>query len=132
LPANTTTYSDNGLTANTTYYYRVRAFNTGGNSGYSNVANATTQAEVTAINTNLDKAILISPVPTTDWVNVDFTNVRFQKATIKIYSGSGAFVNEINVKNNLVKINFTSYAKGVYYLHIQTEEGYIVRKIVVQ
>ena len=40
--ANVTSYSNTGLTANTTYYYRVRAYNSAGNSSYSNVANATT------------------------------------------------------------------------------------------
>ncbi|MBN1670820.1 MAG: CotH kinase family protein, partial [Kiritimatiellae bacterium] len=40
--ANTTTYTDSGLSAATKYYYRVRASNSAGNSGYSNVASATT------------------------------------------------------------------------------------------
>ncbi|HVG20246.1 MAG TPA: IPT/TIG domain-containing protein [Blastocatellia bacterium] len=39
---NTTTYSDTGLRSNRTYYYRVRAFNSGGNSAYSNVDSART------------------------------------------------------------------------------------------
>ena len=37
-----TTYTDTGLTPNTTYYYRVEAFNSNGDSGFSNVARATT------------------------------------------------------------------------------------------
>ena len=42
--ANVTTYSNTGLNASTTYYYRVRAYNSSGNSTYSNEANATTFA----------------------------------------------------------------------------------------
>jgi transcriptional regulator CtsR len=37
-----TSYSDTGLTVNTTYYYRMRAYNAAGNSDYSNEASATT------------------------------------------------------------------------------------------
>jgi galactose oxidase len=40
--ANVTTFSNIGLAASRTYYYRVRAYNSGGNSPYSNTASATT------------------------------------------------------------------------------------------
>ena len=40
--ANATGYSDTGLTANKTYYYRVRATNVGGNSAYTSTASAKT------------------------------------------------------------------------------------------
>jgi subtilisin family serine protease len=40
--AGTTSYSNTGLSASTTYSYRVRAFNGGGNSDFSNTASATT------------------------------------------------------------------------------------------
>jgi len=40
--ANVTTYANTGLNKNTTYRYRVRAYNASGTSGYSNIAAATT------------------------------------------------------------------------------------------
>lgn len=42
IEANSTGYSNTGLSRNKSYRYRVRAFNGGGNSGYSNIADART------------------------------------------------------------------------------------------
>jgi hypothetical protein len=42
LGINVTSYRDNGLSANTTYYYKVRATNSGGDSANSNTASAAT------------------------------------------------------------------------------------------
>jgi len=42
VSANVTTFFNTNLICNTPYYYRVRAYNSGGFSSYSNVASATT------------------------------------------------------------------------------------------
>lgn len=44
VTANSTSYADTALSPSTQYFYRVRAFNQGGYSAYSNEANATTNA----------------------------------------------------------------------------------------
>jgi glycosidase len=49
IAANTTSYSDSGLSANTTYYYRIKAVNSAGSSAWSNEANATTGAPAASI-----------------------------------------------------------------------------------
>ena len=53
VAANTTTYTDSGLNSSTLYYYRVRAFNTGGDTAYTNVSSATTLTPVPATPSNL-------------------------------------------------------------------------------
>src|SRR5437773_4373467 len=44
LGANVTSYSNTGLSASTTYLYRVRAFNSVGNSAFSNTVSAKSSA----------------------------------------------------------------------------------------
>jgi hypothetical protein len=56
--AGATSLDDGGLAAATTYFYRVRATNAAGNSGWSNVASATTQA-TTPPPTNVAAALAV-------------------------------------------------------------------------
>lgn len=54
LSSNTTSYQDTGLAASTTYFYRVRASNLDGNSGYSSVVNYTTSISTSIFTGNQD------------------------------------------------------------------------------
>ena len=52
VAANTTSYTDQGLSSNTTYYYKVRAVNAKGTSDYSNVARVSTFQYTVSLNFN--------------------------------------------------------------------------------
>lgn len=69
---NVTSYFDQGLDRNTTYYYRVRAFKVAGSknkySDYSNTASDTTFNEIPAAPTNLETIVYSTSTGT--WVQV--------------------------------------------------------------
>ncbi len=82
------TYSDTGLSANTKYYYRVRATNSAGDSPYSNVANATTLNTIPPAPTNF-KAVLTPPSS----VNFGWTDNSNNETGFKIQYTTSALGN---------------------------------------
>jgi fibronectin type 3 domain-containing protein len=86
--ANVTSYSATGLSAGTTYWFRVRATNAGGASANSNVASATTQTASTGTGTGL---------VATYYDNMDFTGTTVSRtdATVNFNFGTGSPVSGI-------------------------------------
>ena len=58
--SNVTSFTDTGLTGSTTYQYRARAYNSAGNSSYSNIGTATTGVAV--IDTTAPTVSILKPV----------------------------------------------------------------------
>jgi len=102
LPANTTVYSDTGLSANTKYYYRVKAKNSFGDSGYSNEINLITPPCGTPPNapTNLTLTVVSSSQINLSWSDNSDNETGF-KIERKIEGGSYSEIGEVgvNVKN---------------------------------
>lgn len=74
-----TSYTDSGLSELTTYYYRVRAYNNAGDSGYSNEASVTTTE---------NRPMLRVPVAGIDFGSVNVC--EFKDMTTTIYNDGGA------------------------------------------
>src|ERR1051326_4908774 len=72
--AGITTFTDSGLTQNTTYFYRVRAYNTGGrkSSSYSNIASATTFS-LTGTDATAPLVSITSPTSASTWTTSSST-----------------------------------------------------------
>ena len=91
------TYADAGRTAATTYYYRVRAYNTGGDSAYSNTAQATTPTTGGGGGTD---AVLVAPGatwryldsgtnPGTAWRATAFADSTWKSGATQLGYGDG-------------------------------------------
>jgi T5SS/PEP-CTERM-associated repeat protein len=103
---NVTSYSDIGLVAATKYWYRVRAFNTGGDSGYSNQTNATTAGQNSWINPSNHKWEIASNwsagvPPAGDQFGIVITNANTKTVTIDAATVSSNAINGCLTVSNL-------------------------------
>ncbi|MBK9013257.1 MAG: N-acetylmuramoyl-L-alanine amidase [Saprospiraceae bacterium] len=89
LPANATAFSDNGVAAGNTYFYRVRAKQGSFFSDYSNVAIVVTGA--TAAETQLlhGGKVLLAPNPTSGTVALNIDNQWIGSTEISIFDAMG-------------------------------------------
>jgi tripartite motif-containing protein 71 len=106
VSANVTSYSNTGLTASTSYSYRVRAYNAAGESDYSTPATAVTQAApaLPAAPTNL-----VATAVSRSQVNLTWTDNSSNETGFKIERCKGATCTNFT-QIVTVGVNVTSYA----------------------
>jgi hypothetical protein len=116
--ANLTTWSDTGLTAGTTYTYRVRAYNaSGGDSAYSNTASATTNTAATVPDAPSGLAAAIKSKPSLrvnlTWVDnsTNETGFRIERST----DGGVTWSLLATVGANVTSYSDTNVTKGSSY-----------------
>jgi pimeloyl-ACP methyl ester carboxylesterase len=94
LPANTTSYRNTGLTANTKYYYRVRAKNGAQVSKYSNVEATITPSQIVYVNFNTTVANQGAP-----WNNTAASALQtFTKSNLKNQSNTSTTIDLVLTK----------------------------------
>ncbi|MCY3714372.1 MAG: fibronectin type III domain-containing protein [Gemmatimonadetes bacterium] len=96
--ANDTTYTDSGLSANTGYTYRVRAYNSGGNSDYSATASATTNMALPASPSDLSASARSSSSIRLSWDDRSDNETGF-KIERRLSSGSDSDFRQIGTAN---------------------------------
>ncbi|PKQ69290.1 fibronectin type III domain-containing protein [Raineya orbicola] len=133
LAPNSTTFIDAPVSSNTTYYYRVRAFN-GPNihSPYSNVAQATTPLP-TALENEWQTHIKVYPNPAENIIWIDFDKLSQMPHKVSLYNTLGILQDEKAVGyQRKISFEVSKLPKGVYHLQIIGENARIHKKLVVK
>jgi len=88
---------------------------------------------ITSINKELSDKVKVYPNPITNKFTIDYSDA-FQDGKLKIYnvSGSEVYKATITQKSKSKLINTENFDKGLYFLHILTEKGLLIKKIIKQ
>ncbi len=110
------TYSDNGLSPGTHYWYRVRATNSAGNSGYSNVTDAITNSVVTipVAPSNLSTTAASSSKIDIEWTDNSNNETGF-KIERSSTSGTSGFIQIATVGSDICNYISTGLNPGTRY-----------------
>jgi hypothetical protein len=114
--ANVATFADTGLTAATSYIYRVRAVNAGGASGYSNETTATTQQSTSApaAPSNLTATANSSTQITLTWSDNSADETAFK---IERRTGSGSYAEVASTGSNVTSYVDASLTASTSYTY---------------
>lgn len=117
IAANVTSYSNTGLTASTTYFYRLRSYNAAGNSTYSNEVSATT----TAAPPPTAPSSLTATANGTTAINLSWTDNSNNETGFKLErkTGSGGTYAEIasSIAANATSYSNTGLTAGTTYFY---------------
>jgi hypothetical protein len=119
--ANVTAYSNTGLTANTTYYYRIRSYNAAWNSNYSAEANATTLPKppsVPVLKSPASGAAGMNLTPRLAWNPSTGVTNNYSVQVSTVSNFSTTLVNESGVTDTWFDMNVTLEWNKTYYWRV--------------
>ncbi|MCB0822696.1 MAG: T9SS type A sorting domain-containing protein [Bacteroidales bacterium] len=120
-----TEYTDNIDVLGLYEYYVTAVYD----EGESIPSNTWTVDVVTGVDELLEVATTVFPNPASDVVNV---KSEFKINTISVYNYSGQMISFEIVNDKTYRINTSELNQGIYFLQINTDEGMISKRIIVE
>ena len=120
-----TTYTDN-VTVTGQYHYCVTAVY---DNGESDCSNEILVDVVTGIEENLFNLTSVYPNPATDVVNI---KSAYQIESVKVFNYNGQVVTNETVNSTMYKVNTSNFVSGLYFFQIETTEGTISKRVIIE
>lgn len=126
-------FAANGLLYDTTYYWRVRAYDGVNFTLWSNSYSFSTETSVTGWQTHLENEIVFYPNPVVDCLMIDISKSQQKISDFRLINAQGAIIREGKILSNQIKIHLPleNVAPGVYSLQFTDQKGRVTCKKVI-
>jgi phosphatidylserine/phosphatidylglycerophosphate/cardiolipin synthase-like enzyme len=85
---------------------------------------------------NFNRSVNIYPNPASDMMNIEIGSGNATQVNLNIYSVEGKLIHtqsdELSVNQSVLNLDVNSFTKGLYIIHIRTNEGSFTTKFVVE
>lgn len=118
-------YMASGLLYDTTYYWRVRAFDGVNFTLWSSPYSFSTESSVTGNLEIKTDHLQIYPVPAGDLLYIDFTKSGKEISICRLFDSSGSLISErsFSYGEQLISISLAEYKAGVYLIQLSDRDG---------
>ncbi len=117
-----------GLEPETTYQYRLKAYNDDGESGFSNIIEVTTDDTDTWVNTVAEANISIYPNPAQNHLTI---KGLVSNSLVTVFSVGGEKMMGVKNQSDNLTLDVSTLKNGIYIIRIRAESGVLNKKVIV-
>ncbi|NIK72799.1 hypothetical protein FHS56_000285 [Thermonema lapsum] len=92
----------------------------------------TTVAEVTALESPLSTEVKLYPNPSRGAFMLDISNLKAEVYKVHVLDVSGKTLTSIPVKGKKMNIDLSAYGRGMYWIQLESSEGVIPQRVVIE
>jgi hypothetical protein len=92
----------------------------------------TTVAEVTALESPLSAEVKLYPNPSRGAFMLDISNLKAEVYKVHVLDVSGKTLTSIPVKGKKMNIDLSAYGRGMYWIQLESSEGVIPQRVVIE